>query len=511
MSSRINDRARVNHCYFTDWLRTVACVLVLTVHGMVVVQRIFDLNNIDKDISDNYLLVLLHHGMPVFFYASGRAAFYSTNKPGKSKFSSFLYKKILRLLVPSIIGYFTVVAAAAYLGSEWRPCAPARPYNSVFDFYLRFLAEFNCSGLEWLWTLPMIFVISILNWPFTLYLKSVVDDKMLAKFEVDFKKENKSEKIMSFFKTNKEIFMSFLFVMTLMFSLHFLLSFSIMGILVPVILCYLSLPILAKCVAKANINERNDSKITSILAYLPLYLSSAYIGLKLDDSVNNTFSSSYNPNNALLYGLRLAGDERALRLCISLLFYNIYYLAGFLDLLFQVDDETGRNIYLNSFAPIKIIILIALNALSFPGNKSLISYIWAYPYYTGGITTCIFVIGTWVWLELFRITGTQLFKNVKISENLHKHFSRSGIVIYITHSVWLEFVTRYFLIYYISPDSSYSLYDGESISLFGFVFPGFGMLSSWLLLNISGLALSILTYISIINFRIPRMLFGISS
>lgn len=71
------------HCYFTDWLRSVACVLVLTVHGMVLVQRIFNLNEIDKSISDNYLLVLLHHGMPVFFYASGRAAFYSTKKSGK--------------------------------------------------------------------------------------------------------------------------------------------------------------------------------------------------------------------------------------------------------------------------------------------------------------------------------------------------------------------------------------------------------------------------------------------
>ncbi|KAL5370105.1 transmembrane domain-containing protein [Cryptosporidium parvum] len=480
------DNYRREQCYFTDWLRTVACILVLSVHGMVLVQRIFNLSDIDKDISDNYLLILLHHGMPVFFYSSGRAAFFSANKSENCGFLNFLYKKTLRLLIPSIAGYFTVVAAAAYLGSDWRPCAPTRPYNSVFDFYSRFLAEFNCSGLEWLWTLPMIFAISIMNWPYTIYLNRVAKERALTKFKVSLKKENESEKIVNFFKENKTLSMSFLFIATMMFSLHILLSFSVKGILVPVILCYISLPLFVKFVAKANLNEKSDSKITSFLAYLPLYLSSAYIGLKLDDSVNNTFSSNYNSNNILLYGMRLAGDERALRLCISLLFYNFYYLSGFLDTLFQVDTEIERNIYLNNLAPLKVIILIALNALSFPGNKSLVSYIWAYPYYTGGVTTCIFIIGTWVWLELFRITGTQLFKNVKISENLHRHFSRSGIVIYITHSVWLEFVTRYFLIYYISPDSSYSLYDGKSISLFGFVFPGFGMMSSWILLNISG-------------------------
>lgn len=421
-----------------------------------------------------------------------------------------MFKKALRLLVPSIIGYVTVVAAAAYLGSEWRPCAPARPYNSIFDFYLRFFAEFKCSGLEWLWTLPMIFVISVLNRPYTLYLRGVMDNKVLIKFGVSDKKNNKTESIISFLRANDDMFMSFLFLMTLMLSLHILLSFSVRWILIPVIVCYTILPILTNCISKANVQGRDDSKITSFLAYLPLYLSSAYIGLKLDDSVNNTFSSYYDPNNVLIYGLRLADNDRALRLCISLLFYNIYYLAGFFDLLFQVDDETGKNIYLNNFAPFKILILIALNALSFPGNKSLVSYIWAYPYYTGGITTCIFVIGTWVWLELFRITGAQLFKNVKMSESLQKHFSRSGIVIYITHSVWLELVTRYFLIYYITPESPYSLYDGKSISLFGFVFPGFGMLSSWLILNASGLALSVLTYIFAINFKIFRLFFGIS-
>lgn len=88
MSNKVYDRVEDNHCYFTDWLRSVACILVLTVHGMVMVQRIFNLNSIDKDISNNYLLVLLHHGMPVFFYASGRAAFYSTKKTSK------LYKLI---------------------------------------------------------------------------------------------------------------------------------------------------------------------------------------------------------------------------------------------------------------------------------------------------------------------------------------------------------------------------------------------------------------------------------
>ncbi|OII71881.1 uncharacterized protein cubi_00689 [Cryptosporidium ubiquitum] len=493
MPNIIDERLENHRCYFTDWLRSVACILVLTVHGMVVVQRILNLNSIEKDISDNYLLVLLHHGMPVFFYASGRAAFYSTRKT-----------------VPSIVGYLTVVAAAAYLGSEWRPCAPVPPYKSIFDFYSRFFAEFKCSGLEWLWTLPMIFVISVLNRPYTLYLRSVMDNRILIKFGVNNKKENKSESIMSFFKTNSDMFMSILFLLTLMFSLHILLSFSVKWILVPVIICYMAIPIMTNIVSRAEVTNRSDSKITSFLAYLPLYLSSAYIGLKLDDSVNNTFSSNYNPNNVFIYGLRLAGDERALRLCISLLFYNIYYLAGFLDLLFQVDDETERNIYLNNFAPFKILILVALNALSFPGNKSLVSYIWAYPYYTGGLTTCIFVIGTWVWLELFRVSVTQLFKNVKISENLQRHFSQSGIVIYITHSVWLELVTRYFLIYFINTESPYSLYDGKSIGVFGFVFPGFGMLSSWLILNISGLALSILTYIFIINFKICRLSFGIS-
>lgn len=355
----------------------------------------------------------------------------------------------------------------------------------------------------------MIFIISVLNRPFTLYLRSVRDRLTLFTPRAEKKENGGPGMIKSLFMSNRDMFMSLFSLLALVFSLHILLSFSVTGILIPVVLGYITLPVMTIIVSKAESRKRNDSKITSVLAYLPLYLSSAYIGLKLDDSVNNTFSSNFNPNSVLLYGLRLAEDARTLRVCVSLLFYNIYYLAGFLDLLFQVDEEAGRNIYLNNFSPFKVLILIALNALSFPGNKSLVSYIWAYPYYTGGITTCIFVIGTWVWLELFRLSGVQLFNNVKISEDIHKHFSSSGIVIYITHSVWLELVTRYFLLYVISPESPYSLYDGKSIRFLGFVFPGFGMLSSWLILNVSGLVLSILTYILIINFKAPKLFFGI--
>ncbi|KAF7458022.1 Acyltransferase 3 [Cryptosporidium felis] len=470
MISKVGGKYRKNHCYFTDWLRSVACVLVLSVHGMVAVQRIMRLDKNNKELSDNYIMALLHHGMPVFFYASGRAAFFSTRNSDKGGFLNFVYKKAMRLLVPSAVGYFTVVAAAAFLGSEWRPCAPARPYHSLVDFYTRFIAEFNCSGLEWLWTLPMIFIIAVVNRPFTLLLKNIKDHKILRLAE---DKRGKREKtIVAYPNHLKEVIMMVISILSLVLSLHLVLSLPF-EITIPIVLSYLAIPLIAWVSIKSVLKERNSLLITSLLAYLPLYIASLYIGLKLDDSIKAVVSANPNPGrNVLVSGFRLVDEEQPLRLLISLVFYNFYYLAGFLDLILEVDFETERNSYLRNFATCKVVLLISANALSFPGNKSLVTYIWAYPYYSGGITTAIFVAGTWVWLEFFRMVGTRLFNEVEISDFLQTHFSHSGMVIYITHPVWLELITRYFLLHFITPESPFSLYDASlhmsSLSISGF-------------------------------------------
>ncbi|KAH8740224.1 hypothetical protein FG386_001499 [Cryptosporidium ryanae] len=490
------NRGKHVRCEFTDWLRSVACILVLSVHCMVAVQRILKLNDIEKEISDNYLMILLHHGMPVFFYASGRASYYSTENYNSSEsIFGYIYKKIIRLIVPTVIGYFTVVAGAAYIGSEWRPCAPKGPFNSIFDFYLRFFSEFKCSGFEWLWTLPMVFILTIVNRPVTLLLRNICENNISGKKGIN--------------KNN--IILSILFLSGLLFSFHILFSFPFKYVLLPIFLCYIFMIIAVKFLSK-KLHSINNSFITSFFVYIPLYITSCYIGLKLDYIVdiiiNNSGHNSYSC--ILANGMKLVDDEQPLRLLLAMVFYNIYYLAGFLDSLLDVDNENTRNYILNNTIPIKIIFLISINALSFPSNKSLVSYIWAYPYYSGGITTFIFVIGTWVWLELFRISCVYLFNNTEISKKIQNHLSQSGIVIYITHAVWLEFVIKYILVYFLSPLSPFSLYDGKSISVFGHVFTGFGMLSSWVFLMINTLILSLLTYVFIIKSKIISFFFGIS-
>ncbi|KAH7648665.1 hypothetical protein FG379_002135 [Cryptosporidium bovis] len=495
MISKSNKSENIR-CEFTDWLRSVACILVLSVHCMVAVQRILILNELDKEISYNYLLILLHHGMPVFFYASGRASYYSTGNYNSSEsIFGYINKKVMRLIVPTIIGYFTVVAGAAYIGSEWRPCAPKRPYYSLFDFYLRFFSEFKCSGFEWLWTLPMVFILTIVNRPITLLLRNICENN-----------RNGRENINA-----NNISLSVLFLFGLLFSFHILFSFPFKYVLLPILLCYLFMIVIIKYISK-KVHSINNSFITSFVAYIPLYLTSCYIGLKLDYIIDIIVNNNSHHGNLgiIISGIKLVDEEQPLRLLLAMVFYNIFYLAGFLDNLLDVDKENSRNSVLNNIVPIKIVLLISMNALSFPSNKSLVSYIWAYPYYSGGITTCIFIIGTWVWLELFRIAGTCVFANTEIPKKIQRHFSQSGIVIYITHAVWLEFVIKYILVYFLNPQSPFSLYDGKSISVFNYVFPGFGMLSSWVFLMVSTLILSLLTYAFIIKFKTVGLFFGVS-
>jgi hypothetical protein len=106
--------------------------------------------------------------MPLMFVISGASLFFSVGKPGK-----FLQDKVLRLLIPLIVGVFTHVAIAVYLERRTN----YQFFGSFFEFYPQYFqgwygegGNFAWMGLH-LWYLLVLFVYSLLFLPLFYLLK----------------------------------------------------------------------------------------------------------------------------------------------------------------------------------------------------------------------------------------------------------------------------------------------------------------------------------------------------
>ena len=117
-----------------------------------------------------WTLFLIGWLMPLIFVVSGASLFYAVGKGGVA---GFIRDKVLRLLVPLVVGVFTHAALAVYLErSSHRQFS-----GSFFDFYPHYFdgmygfgGNFAWMGLH-LWYLLVLFVFSLLFLPLFYLLK----------------------------------------------------------------------------------------------------------------------------------------------------------------------------------------------------------------------------------------------------------------------------------------------------------------------------------------------------
>jgi glucans biosynthesis protein C len=158
--------------YDLDWLRVLAILAVFVFHS----GRFFDLMDWHVKSATTYASVqawtLFLQGwlMPVIFVISGASLFYAV---GKGSISGFIRDKVLRLLVPLVVGVFTHAALAVYL----ERFSHHRFSGSFFDFYPHYFdgmyglgGNFAWMGLH-LWYLLVLFVFSLLFLPLFRLLK----------------------------------------------------------------------------------------------------------------------------------------------------------------------------------------------------------------------------------------------------------------------------------------------------------------------------------------------------
>jgi glucan biosynthesis protein C len=143
-----------------DWLRVLAILTVFIFHS----GRFFDhmdwhvKNPITYQVMQTWTMFLASWMMPLIFVISGASLYFALGKVGK-----FVKDKVLRLLVPLVVGVFTHVALGVYL----ERLTHHQFTGSFFEFYPNYFqgmygdgGNFAWMGLH-LWYLLVLFVFTL--------------------------------------------------------------------------------------------------------------------------------------------------------------------------------------------------------------------------------------------------------------------------------------------------------------------------------------------------------------
>lgn len=163
--------------YDLDWLRVILILMIFVFHsGRFFDQMYWHVKNPATYPSlDIWAGFLTSWVMPTIFVISGASLFFAMGKGSGKKNASlqFLLNKVMRLLVPLVVGIFTHVSLAVYL----ERLTHHDFYGSYFEFLPHYFqgwygdgGNFAWMGLH-LWYLLVLFVFTLIFMPLFFYLR----------------------------------------------------------------------------------------------------------------------------------------------------------------------------------------------------------------------------------------------------------------------------------------------------------------------------------------------------
>ncbi len=156
-----------------DWLRVILILIVLVFHT----GRFFDTmgwhvkNGTTSPVMTMWTMFLASWMMPMNFIISGASLFLALGKGGVGK---FVKDKVLRLVVPLVVGVFTQIPLAVYL-ERLTHYQTSLPFFQWLPQYFNGLYGSGAGNFAWmglhLWYLLVLFVFSMVFLPLFLLLK----------------------------------------------------------------------------------------------------------------------------------------------------------------------------------------------------------------------------------------------------------------------------------------------------------------------------------------------------
>ncbi|HLA08225.1 MAG TPA: acyltransferase family protein, partial [Anaerolineales bacterium] len=161
------DTKSVQRMFYLDWLRVFAILLVFAFHS----SRFYNVevwnvkNNIWYPSVEVWVMFSSSFMMPLMFVISGASLFYALGKGG---FGKFVKDKVLRLLVPLLVGALTHLSLQSYLF--------AKTHGLFSGNYIQFLPQYyHLDSIVWvgghLWYLWYLFLFSVILYPLLRWLK----------------------------------------------------------------------------------------------------------------------------------------------------------------------------------------------------------------------------------------------------------------------------------------------------------------------------------------------------
>jgi glucan biosynthesis protein C len=172
----------VTRRYDLDWLRAFGILTVFMYHS----ARFFNSETWHVKNANTYFgvdvweTILANWMMPLIFAISGASLFYAL---GKGRPGQFIKDKVLRLLVPLVMGMFTLDIVQMYFDRLTRGTF----HGSLIEFLPRYFFDgldgfggnFPWTGVH-LWYLEMLFIFSLVFLPLFLWLKHGSGQRVLA-------------------------------------------------------------------------------------------------------------------------------------------------------------------------------------------------------------------------------------------------------------------------------------------------------------------------------------------
>lgn len=164
-----NLQTKTERQFYIDWLRILLIFSVFLFHvGMIFNSWHWHVKN-DTTYKGVlwYSMVLLHQWrMPLLFLVSGASTYFAL---GKRTSRQYLGERFKRLIIPLVVGVFTLVPVQVYIEKSAQ-------YSSLIDFYQHmFDGIYPTGNFSWhhLWFIVYLFVISLFISPFLRFFKSV--------------------------------------------------------------------------------------------------------------------------------------------------------------------------------------------------------------------------------------------------------------------------------------------------------------------------------------------------
>eukprot|EP00164_Ancoracysta_twista_P004120 GFYU01005534.1.p1 GENE.GFYU01005534.1~~GFYU01005534.1.p1 ORF type:complete len:549 (-),score=140.37 GFYU01005534.1:1346-2992(-) len=417
---------------FTDWMRSVAIYLVVAVHIIVNMKRVLHLSTWEEDKMDATIRVLVQFGMPLFFYLSGRASSFSKDSP-----HVFVWKKIQRLIIPLVFGEIFIVIPTAYIGRKYRPCAN-QDIDNFFEFFVDFFThQFGCSGFEWLWFLPVLFGIAVINMPILKWWKHHYTRSHANHHGSDHitppsypsSTTLSGRYVPSVSDTSSES--GYVELCDLTESVKSLQNVSyLVGQAVVLVALIFSLGLTG-----------NAPPAWLVIAFVVPYVAlvASIYGLRLIRRWN-VFMLILLIAPFTTIGLSFINGDNydMLNVIMTVSYHNLFYIQGYLDQLCESEYLQHLNsTTVKKTRPIFLLTCVMLFAVCNPGTSDGAGYLFRYPLYTRVFDRVSFVVGTWNTLNLFCRFG-HTFWNETLDSFQYKHATQSAIVVYIVHWLFIE-------------------------------------------------------------------------